>query len=377
MRLSSSLLKVLSPSVLLRLAVAWIACAVTLVLQPYLSADLSSMSLTLVLAALVAVIVVCSFAVVTQAERLAQRLGDPYGTLILTISIAAIEVALISAVMLAPGDHQTIARDSVMAVSMIIMNLVAGLAIIVASRKRSALAANRTGVSVYLSMLIVLCTMAFALSLLIGTNGELSTAQQVVVMLLSILLYGYFLYRQTGSQKSDFQETSDTADLASRGIEIRQVLRTHLVEVVGRTVVLILLMVPIVLLSHTMADLLSEGLGRMNAPVALAGLLIAFIVFLPETITTLHAARAGQMQRVANLCHGALLSTMSLTIPAVLLIALATGKTVILGETPANLVLLGVTLVVTMTSFGSRRITAAHGAIHLSLFVLYALVLFS
>jgi Ca2+:H+ antiporter len=70
---------------------------------------------------IIAVILICAFGVVTEAEHLANRLGDPYGSLVLTISICLIEVILIAAVLLGPGDHATIARDSVMAVSMIIL----------------------------------------------------------------------------------------------------------------------------------------------------------------------------------------------------------------------------------------------------------------
>src|SRR5699024_10700748 len=116
----------------------------------------------LVLAAIVAVIIVCSGGVVTQAEHLAHRLGDPYGYLVLTLSIVAIEVILISAVMLGPSDHQTIARDSVMATVMIVLNLVIGLALIVGGMRHDNLRVNRTGISTYLSMLVVLIATAFA-----------------------------------------------------------------------------------------------------------------------------------------------------------------------------------------------------------------------
>lgn len=374
-----TLRRVLTPSTLLRLVLGWVAWLVLTVFGTKLDTAVSTPVLIAVLAATVAVIVVCSFGVVTQAEHLAHRLGDPYGTLILTISIAAIEVILISAVMLGPGKHPTIARDSIMAVSMIILNLVVGLAILVAARGRGQgpLRANRAGVTSYIALLLVLSTLAFALPVVIGREGSFLPWQQGVVVVLTVLLYGYFLVRQMGAQKRDFQEVAGGGPGALVRKDVREVLHEHGGEVLARSVLLVALMGPVVLLSHTMAVFLDEGVARLGAPVALSGLLVAVIVFLPETITTLRAAQGREMQRVSNLCHGALLSTMGLTIPAVLLIGALTGQQVIFGESPGNLLLLAVTMLVTISSFGSDRVTAAHGAAHLALFGAYGLVLFS
>src|SRR5690625_2007068 len=112
-----------------RVIIGWLAVLILAITQQFLAPPVPGVILVLVLAGVVVIISICSFGVVTQAEKLAQRMGDPYGSLVLTISIVLIEVILISAVMLGPGDHTTIGRDSVMAVSMIIMNLVIGIAV--------------------------------------------------------------------------------------------------------------------------------------------------------------------------------------------------------------------------------------------------------
>ncbi|NEC25404.1 calcium:proton antiporter, partial [Streptomyces sp. SID8111] len=151
----------------------------------------------------------------------------------------------------------------------------------------------------------------------------------------------------------------------------------HRPEVVARTLLLVATVLPIVLLSHDMAALLDDGFARAGAPVALSGVVIAMIVFLPETITTVRAALGGEIQRVSNLCHGALVSTVGLTVPAVLTIGLVTGQRVVLAESPAHLVLLGTSLLLTAVTFGGRRVTALHGSAHLMVFVLYGLAVFS
>lgn len=144
-----------------------------------------------------------------------------------------------------------------------------------------------------------------------------------------------------------------------------------------RVGLLVATVLPIVLLSQDMAALLDDGLGRVGAPVALAGILIAMIVFLPESITSVRAALAGEIQRVSNLCHGALVSTVGLTIPAVLLIGLLTGQPVVLAETPPALLLLGATLLLSVATFTAKEVTAMHGAAHLALFGVYGITVFS
>ncbi|UPL19249.1 calcium:proton antiporter [Microbacterium aurugineum] len=380
----TALRQLISGTDIVRIVLGWGAFAALLLLHPVLAAPVAAPVLVIALGAIIAVILVCAFGVVKQAEALAHRLGDPYGSLVLTLSIVLIEVILISAVMLGPGEHATIARDSVMAVAMIILNLVIGLALLLGGLRHRGMAHNRTGTSAYLSMLIVLLALAFGLPALIGTDGSFTTAQEIPIIILTVLLYAFFLYRQMGAQASDFTEVDPRLlqspqhqEESEAGRGIRQVVAEHRTEVLVRLALLVVTVIPIVLLSHDMAALLDDGLGRLGAPVALAGVLIAGIVFLPESITAVRAALGGEAQRVNNLCHGALVSTVGLTIPAVLIIGMFTGQTVVLAESPANLLMLAVTLLLSVTTFAARRVTAMHGAAHVVTFAVYLVVLFS
>ncbi|UPL13311.1 calcium:proton antiporter [Microbacterium galbinum] len=366
-----------------RIALGWGAYILVLLAHPLLAAPVAVPLLIVALGVIIGVILVCAFGVVKQAEALAHRLGDPYGSLVLTLSIVLIEVILISAVMLGPGDHATIARDSVMAVAMIILNLVIGLALLLGGLRHRGMAHNRTGTSAYLAMLVVLVALAFALPALIGRDGSYTLGQEIPIVILTLGIYAFFLFRQMGAQAGDFTEVderlrrrTDAADAAPR-TSIRETLAAHRTEVLVRLALLVVTVTPIVLLSHDMAALLDDGLGRLGAPAALAGVLIAAIVFLPESLTAVRAALGGEAQRVVNLCHGALVSTVGLTIPAVLVIGMLTGQTVVLAESPANLLMLGVTLLLSVTTFAAKRVTAMHGAAHLAVFAVYVIVLFS
>ncbi|WP_193071837.1 calcium:proton antiporter [Brevibacterium sp. FME37] len=397
--MTAAIRSILTPTAIVRLVLGWGAFAALLFAGPLLAPPVPGPLLVTALAIIVGVILICAFGVVHEAEHLVRRLGDPYGSLVLTLSIVLIEVVLIAAVLLGPGEHATIGRDSVMAVSMIILNAVIGLCLLVAGLRHGSLAHNRTGVSTYLSLIIVFAALAFALPALIGTNGSYEAWQEIPIIVITIGIYAFFLFRQMGAQAADFYEVdprvTKSAEVASTtGAEVApesvsaavetapkqgivEIISTHRTEIIVRLALLIATVTPIVLLSHDMASLLDDGLGRLGAPVALSGVVIALIVFLPETITSLRAAWNGEIQRVSNLCHGAQVSTVGLTIPTVLLIGLITDQPIVLAESPANLLLFAVTLLVSVTAFAGKRINAVHGAAHLVLFAIFGITLFS
>ncbi len=290
--------RILIPSALARLALGWAAVLATALALPADATAVATASIAAVLAAIVTVIVVAAIGVLHQAEALAARLGDPYGTLVLTLSIVMIEVVLIAAVMLGPGEHATIARDSVSAVSMIILNLVTGICLVIGGIRHEALRANRTGAAAYFAMLWALGGAAFLLPGLIGTGGAFLPAQAAVIAVLTLAAYALFLVQQMGPRAGDYQEvvlpegptgltaspsaTSPAAstpahqeDSAQPAVPRRPPVRTHAPELIQRTALLILTVVPIVLLSHDMAALVDVGLARTGAPAALAGVLIA------------------------------------------------------------------------------------------------------
>lgn len=385
-RTTTTCSKVFTAKPMTRLVIGWVAVLVMSATQHLLTPPVPATTLTLVLVWVVAIIMVCSFGVVTQAEALARRMGDPYGSLVLTISIVLIEVILISAVMLGPGDHATIGRDSVMAVSMIIMNLVVGAAVFMATRKHGPLGHNHTGTASYSAMLIILLALAFVIPGQLDDQGTYPAGAAITIAVGTLATYGYFLYRQMFHQPNHFAETDPSSIAAAGGASdddtvpsqpIGDIFKEHRREILLRMLLLVMTVIPVIILAQYMAALIDDGLGRTNLPIELAGILIAAIVFLPETITALRAGLAAEMQRVINLCHGALVSTVSFTIPAVLLIGLATGQTVVLAESAVNIVLLAVTMMVTITNFLAPKLTVMHALPHLMIFVVYVLMLFS
>ncbi|MCE7795959.1 calcium:proton antiporter [Sphingobium sufflavum] len=365
----------------LRLPLAWLTVGATMVAPAIVPAALSPFLAVMLFLWLLGIIFWSAFGVVHEAEELAEILGEPFGTLVLTLSIVIIEVALISAVMLGPKAVPTLGRDTMFAVLMIVLNGVVGLGLLVGGLRHHQQSFNLQGASAYLAVTIPLAVIALVLPNFTtsSSGGTLSATQSLLFSLLTILLYSLFLWLQTGRHRGFFQPAGTGAEVEDASpLPHAKPPGPQPAAPLSRHVVLLLANIfPIVILSKSLAKLLDAGIDTLSAPTALGGIIIAMIVFTPEGISALRAVAANQLTRAINLCLGAATSTLGLTVPAVLLIGLLSGQPVILGLSAANMVLLSVTLVLNGITFSGSRTTMLEGAVHLSLFGVFLILVFS
>jgi Ca2+:H+ antiporter len=362
-----------------RLLMAWATVVGFLVYGDLWLSDLGSVIRSAALFLwLLAIIAWCAFGVVERADHLAELLGEPLGTLILTLSIVTIEVALIAAVMLTADAAPTLGRDTMFALLMIILNGVVGLALLLGGLRHREQDYNLQGAAAYLALIVPLSVIALVLPDFTRSTPEqtLSKIQAFFFGLFTVLLYGVFLAVQTVRHRSFFVEPQRAVAIvgASKDASARA---PSLAQVARDTLLLILTMLPIVLLAKQLAKLIDFGIAVLGAPVALGGVLIALIVFTPEGMSALRAALDNQLQRAVNLCLGGALSTIGLTVPAVLGIGLITGQPVILGLDLADVTLLALTLALSTLTFSGARTTVLQGAVHLVLFFVYVVLIFS
>jgi Ca2+:H+ antiporter len=368
------------PKMLIRPAIAWITVALFLVFGSDWMAHLSQHAIGLSLFAwLFFVIVWVAFGVVHEAEELASMLGEPVGTLVLTLSIVIIEVVLISAVMLGAGDTATLARDTMFAVLMIVLNGVVGLGLLIGGMRHHEQAFNLHGASAYLAVIIPLATIALVLPSFTSStpDGSLTPVQATSFSILTIALYGMFLWLQTGRHKGYFIAPKATSDLNEPEAPPPPPRKASKGEMALHVALLLINILPIVILSKSLAKVLDYGIAATGAPHSLGGIIIAMLVFTPEGISALGAIRRDQLTRAINLCLGGAASTVGLTVPAVLAIGLLTGKPVVLGLPPASIVLLTATLVLSGLTFSGWRTTMLEGAVHLSMFAVFLVLVFS
>ncbi|GGG99776.1 calcium:proton antiporter [Parapedobacter pyrenivorans] len=350
--------------------------------------SMSSTRAIVVFLVLLFTIIGAAFGVVKEADELAHRLGEPYGTLILTLSIVSIEVILISAVMLGPGENPTIGKDSIFSVMMIIMNLVIGLCILFGGLKYGEQEYNAQGTTSYLAMIIMLGGLGMMLPNYIegAGDGVFSDAQAISLSTLIILLYGFFLFMQMKGYRHLYMQPQQGAmEIPFKARMDENLTHRENDQAAGgsnsvawiSSIILIAMILPIVLLSHSMAVVVDFGIKAANLPPLLGGVLIAVIVFTPESMTAVKAALNNEFQRAINLCHGAFVSTVGLTVPSVLIIGLITGKTVLFGMTATETILFVITLLLSVMTFLGKRTRPIVGVMHLVLFAVFILLIFN
>lgn len=317
-----------------------------------------------------------AFAAVRHADCLAELLGEPYGTLILTISVISIEVSVISAVMLAGGSGPTLARDTMLAVLMIVLNGMVGVSLVIGGIRYREQDYNLPGARAFLAVLITLATVALILPrFTISTaDASLTPRQSVLISLATIVLYGTFLAIQTVRHSGFFMEAKiDGTSVPEHG-KHPESLQPR--SVPYHAMFLPLTLIPIVLLSKKLAVLVDEGILALNAPLAIGGILIALLVLAPEGLAAFRAAALNHLQRAVNICLGSALATICLTVPAISTIGLLTDTHVVLGLDPAEMVMLVLTLALSVMTFGGTRTSVLQGAVHLVVFFIYLILIF-
>jgi len=347
----------------LLLAVAckgWIANALQ---QPVL--------LVALLAVICGVILTAAIAIVRHADELAHRLGEPAGTLLLTLAITGLEVAMVAFVMSTGEAKPMLARDTMFAVVMLVLNGFLGLALLLGGLRHHEQPYNLQSANAFLLMIVPLTVLGLVLpNFTRATPGPtLSTFQMVFLSLMSVGIYSVFLFVQNRRHRGFFtmpEEAGDAVETAAHS------LRSSLYH----AVMLGLYGLPLVLLAKQMAAPLDALVLKLNAPPAVSGFIMGLLVLAPESIAAIRAAMANRLQRAVNVLLGSVLASIGLTIPLVIAVSLATGRALVLGLGPTETVMLLLTLGSSVLTFSLPRTNVLPGCVHLLLFGAYLMLLF-
>ncbi len=314
-------------------------------------------------ALLIAGLIGSVFAAVYHAEAVADHTGEPYGTLVLTVAVTVIELALIVSVMVTGNGGPELPRDTVYAVVMIVCNGLVGVCILVGCLRFREQSFDVTGASIYLAVLIVLATLTLILpNFTRALPGPVySSSQLAFVSSATIALYLVFLYTQTILHTGYFVSKKDMSATDERGPGSGT-------AAVINGLLLIVSVVAVVLLAKTFAAMVDHVLTTWGAPKAVVGVLIALLVLMPEGMAALQAARRNELQKSLNLALGSSLATIGLTIPAVAVVNFILQRELILGLAPKEMVLLMMTFAASILTFGTGRTNILYGFLHLVIF---------
>src|SRR4051812_14452539 len=185
-------------------ALAWMLLGAAIVTEPP----------ALLLAAAAIVLVATVFAAVFHAEVVAHRVGEPFGTLVLALSVTIIEVALIVSVMIGGGAAKTeLARDTVFAAVMIICNGLVGLCLLSGGVRHHVQDFQLQGALAALAVLAALVTLTLVLPNFVSTAGPVFTVPQLMFAAgASLILYGSFVFVQTIRHRDYFLPEGSAGD---------------------------------------------------------------------------------------------------------------------------------------------------------------------
>jgi Ca2+:H+ antiporter len=306
------------------------------------------------------------FAAVHHADVVAHRVGQPYGTLVLALAVTVIEVALIVSLMIAGGPNTAaLARDTVFAAAMIILNGIVGLCLLVGSVTHREQRFSVDGVSALLMTLstIVIMTLVFPNYTVAVPGPYYSPSQLLFIAIVSLVIYGAFIFTQTIGHRHFFlDEAADEPEHAARPGNGTTALSA---------ILLLVCLAAVVLLAEKLAPSLEALVEHLRAPHALAGVIIAAVVLLPEGLAALRAARANRLQTSLNLALGSAIASIGLTIPTVSFLSLYMHTQLALGISTESTVLLVLSLFVTAVALRTARTNILHGVVLLVIFAVY------
>ena len=307
---------------------------------------------------------------VHHAEVIAHKVGEPFGTLVLALSVTVIEVALIVSMMLTGHEgSEFIARDAIFATVMIIMNGVIGLCIFVGGLKHHELSFRNEGTNSALAVLTALATFILVMPMFtVSTPGpDFTKSQLAFAGIASFVLYAAFLFFQTVSHR-DYYLPKSKEQMTDCNVHAPKPSNLKTFTSVG---LLLVSLVAVVGLAKALSPAIEAGVKAAGAPKTIVGIAIALLVLLPESYAAVRASRANRLQSSLNLALGSALASIGLTIPTVAAIAIIFDLQLSLGISSLNMILMYLSFFIGALTLAIGRTTILQGVVHLIIFFEY------
>jgi Ca2+:H+ antiporter len=320
--------------------------------------------------ALAVILIGAVLSAVHHAEVIAHKTGEPFGTLVLSISVTIIEVSLIVAMMLSGHDgSEFIARDAVFATVMIVVNGIVGLCIFIGGLKQYEMNFRNEGTNSALAVLTALATFILVMPLVtISTPGpDFTESQLAFAGVASFILYIAFLFFQTISHRDYYLPKPEEQKINSHA----HAQKPSLLKTSISAILLIASLIIVVGLAEVLSPAIESAIKAAGLPKTIVGISIALLVLMPEGYAAVRAARANRLQSSLNLALGSALASIGLTIPTVAAIAIIFNLPLSLGISSLNVVLMYLTFFIGSLTLALGRTTVLQGVVHLIIFCEY------
>ncbi|WP_091172210.1 calcium:proton antiporter [Flavobacterium sinopsychrotolerans] len=354
----------------MRLFLQWTIIIPTLSWILFFSGIINNSEIFQILASIMLILSVMS--AVHHSEIIAHRVGEPYGTIILAISITVIEVSIIISLMLSGGKEAvSLARDTVYSATMLILNGIVGMCLFIGGLKHHEQKFSKHSVTIALVSLIsiVVFTLVIPTFTESAEGSYYSKPQLIFASIACLVIYSFFLFAQTSRHREYFLST-DTNKNEKPIIISNWVLTISLIFLIASLGI-------VVLLAKTLSPTIESIVISRNLPVSLVGVVIAAIILLPEGIAAIIAARNNKLQTSLNLSLGSALASIGLTIPSVAVVCFIYDIEIILGLGIKSIILLALSVFTVMLSLSSGRTNIVYGVVLLvNLFAFIFLIIY-
>lgn len=294
---------------------------------------------------------------VHHAEVVAHRVGEPFGTIVLALAVTILEASIIVTLMLAGGEGaSTYARDTLFSAVMLILNGILGISMIVGARKYKEQTFQTKSVTIALVSLVAIVVFTLILpNVTTSIAGPSYTNSQLVfVTIVCLVIYISFIKAQTVRQRHYFISSSADGHANSHVSKKEALISLFL---------LLACLGAVVFLSKKISPLIELSISGAGLPKALVGVVISFIILLPEGIAAIRAANKNRFQSSINLSLGSAIASIGLSIPTVAVLCMWFDIPLILGIDKKSMVLLALSLFTVMLSLNKGKTNLTYGTV--------------
>ena len=333
-------------------------------------------------------IIFFSITVSEVAEILADRLGEPYGSYVLTFTAVAVEIILLFNIMLqsvnSPEAMETV-KGGIISAVIVDMNVLLGLAVFIGGLSFTEQQHNEDTSSSYTTILYV-SSLALLVPSILGHSGHDNTIITQASYLIGGILFIFYiviLIFQTKTHTHFFKSTA-----RSRMFRFKQRQNeeegepdeehsNYIFEKISTGFNFFAISILIALIGILAEIFAHDGLKvfkEFGISAGLAGLTIAIISVSPEIFTAVKAAKNDQIQRVVNIAMGASTVSILITVPALLILGHLSDTPLTLNFNPLEIGALIFTILLAWKTTDDGETNYFEGISHLMLFMSYAVI---
>jgi len=327
-----------------------------------------------------------SLTVSEVAEILSERLHEPYGSFVLTLSAVIVEIILLYMILLqvhqSPEILNTV-KGGIISAVIVDMNVLLGLALFLGGLKFRQQEHNKETSSTYTTILFV-ASVALLVPSLIGTSAHHTPEQllqaSIIISMLLFVFYLIIIIFQTKTHTHFFKQTA-----RSRIFRLKRKMKEadesqeddYIFEKFNNFGLIASIFIFIAIIALGAEVFASDGIKlakEYGITAGISGLLIAIVAVSPEIVTAIKAAKNDEIQRVVNIAMGASTVSILLTVPVLVMLAYYSNIPLTLDFNPLEIGALILTILLVSKTTDEGHTNYFEGISHLIFFASYVII---